>query len=116
MWNAPCMENLFDRPEFLMNTQNRKTVILLFDHKNEENFVRTSRRMKRLHHIGRINDHFFYQRTIEISHQLVAELNAKPFGIRVATLCSYKNVDTSCKIFQAHQKFLHRGKIGPTAV
>ena len=51
--------NLFDRPAFLMNTQNRKTVILLFDHRNEENFFRTRRRMERLHHIGWINDQFF---------------------------------------------------------
>ena len=38
---------LFDRRPFLMFTQNRKTVILIFDHKNEEIFVRTSTRMER---------------------------------------------------------------------
>ena len=43
-------ENSFDRPAFLMNTQNRKNVKLLFDHKNEESFDRNSRRMERLHH------------------------------------------------------------------
>ena len=47
---------LFDQPAFLMYTQNRKTVKLIFDHKNEENFAGTSRRMDRLHHIGKIND------------------------------------------------------------
>ena len=59
---------------------------------------------------------FFDQRTIDISHQLVAKLNAKPFGIHVAILRSYKNVDTSYKTFQAHQKILHRRKVRPTAV
>ena len=52
-------ENLFDRPAFLMITQNRKTVKLLFDHKNEENFDQSSRLMERLHHIGKINDQLF---------------------------------------------------------
>ena len=52
-------ENFFDRPAFLMITQNRKTVKLLFDHKNEENFDQSSRLMERLHHIGKINDQLF---------------------------------------------------------
>ena len=52
-------ENLFDRPAFLMITQNIKTVKLLFDHKNEENFDQSSRLMERLHHIGKINDQLF---------------------------------------------------------
>ena len=64
---------LFDRPPFLMFTQNRKTVILIFDHKNEEIFVRSITRMERLHHIGGINDQFFLPK----NHRHLAPISSR---------------------------------------